>query len=191
MTKEELKARVHEALRARRADIKAVAENIFAEPELGFKETKTSAKVQKEFEKLGLSFETGWGITGVKARMKGRKSLKTVALLGELDAIVCREHPHADPTTGAAHCCGHFIQIANMLAVGMAFKDAGIMNELDGDLVLFAVPAEEYVEIDYRNKLRESGKLRYLGGKQQLIAEGAFETILIPSINQLGGSSSL
>ena len=76
MTKEELKARVHEALRARRADIKAVAENIFAEPELGFKETKTSAKVQKEFEKLGLSFETGWGITGVKARMKGRKSLK-------------------------------------------------------------------------------------------------------------------
>ena len=177
MTKEELKARVHEALRARRADIKAVAENIFAEPELGFKETKTSAKVQKEFEKLGLSFETGWGITGVKARMKGRKSLKTVALLGELDAIVCREHPHADPTTGAAHCCGHFIQIANMLAVGMAFKDAGIMNELDGDLVLFAVPAEEYVEIDYRNKLRESGKLRYLGGKQQLIAEGAFDDV--------------
>ena len=100
-----------------------------------------------------------------------------VELLGELDAIICRDHPHADPKTGAAHCCGHHVQLANMLAVGMAFKDAGIMDELDGDLMLFAVPAEEYVEIDFRNGLREKGDLRYLGGKQQLIAEGAFDGI--------------
>ena len=177
MTKEELKQRVCEAIRKRRADIEGIAQNIFSEPELGFKEQKTSKKVQKAFEEMGLACETGWGITGVKTRVKGRKSLKTVALLGELDAIVCREHPHADPVTGAAHCCGHHIQIANLLAVAWAFKDAGIMNELDGDVVFFAVPAEEYVEIDYRNKLREAGKLRYLGGKQQLIAEGAFDDI--------------
>lgn len=177
MTKEELKRRVCEAIRARRADIKAVAESVFAEPELGFKETKTSEKIRAQFEKLGLPCETGWGLTGVRARMKGRKSRKTVALLGELDAIVCREHPQADPKTGAAHCCGHHVQLANLVAVGMAFKDAGIMNELDGDLVLFAVPAEEYVEIDFRNGLRSDGKLRYLGGKQQLIAEGAFDGI--------------
>lgn len=177
MTKEELKRRVCEAIRARRADIKAVAESVFAEPELGFKETKTSEKIRAQFEKLGLTCETGWGLTGVRACMKGRKSRKTVALLGELDAIVCREHPQADPKTGAAHCCGHHVQLANLVAVGMAFKDAGIMNELDGDLVLFAVPAEEYVEIDFRNGLRSDGKLRYLGGKQQLIAEGAFDGI--------------
>ena len=177
MSKEDLKRRVCEAIRARRADIKAVAESVFAEPELGFKETKTSDKIKAEFEKLGLTCETGWGITGVRARMKGKKSKKTVALLGELDAIICRDHPHADPKTGAAHCCGHHVQLANMLAVGMAFKDAGIMDELDGDLMLFAVPAEEYVEIDFRNGLREKGDLRYLGGKQQLIAEGAFDGI--------------
>lgn len=177
MSKEDLKRRVCEAIRARRADIKAVAESVFAEPELGFKETKTSDKIKAEFEKLGLLCETGWGITGVRARMKGKKSKKTVALLGELDAIICRDHPHADPKTGAAHCCGHHVQLANMLAVGMAFKDAGIMDELDGDLMLFAVPAEEYVEIDFRNGLREKGDLRYLGGKQQLIAEGAFDGI--------------
>ncbi len=177
MTKEELKQRVCEAIRKRRADIEGIAQNIFSEPELGFKEQKTSKKVQQAFKAMGLTCETGWGITGVKTRVKGRKSLKTVALLGELDAIVCREHPHADPVTGAAHCCGHHIQIANLLAVAWAFKDAGIMNELDGDVVFFAVPAEEYVEIDYRSKLREAGKLRYLGGKQQLIAEGAFDDI--------------
>ena len=140
MSKEDLKRRVCEAIRARRADIKAVAESVFAEPELGFKETKTSDKIKAEFEKLGLTCETGWGITGVRAR-------------------------------------GHHVQLANMLAVGMAFKDAGIMDELDGDLMLFAVPAEEYVEIDFRNGLRGKGDLRYLGGKQQLIAEGAFDGI--------------
>ena len=43
--------------------------------------------------------------------------------------------------------------------------------------VLFAVPAEEMIEIDYRNKLREQGKLKYMGGKQQLIYEGAFDDI--------------
>jgi hypothetical protein len=79
MSKEDLKRRVCEAIRARRADIKAVAESVFAEPELGFKETKTSDKIKAEFEKLGLTCETGWGITGVRARMKGKKSKKTVA----------------------------------------------------------------------------------------------------------------
>ena len=88
MSKEDLKRRVCEAIRARRADIKAVAESVFAEPELGFKETKTSDKIKAEFEKLGLTCETGWGITGVRARMKGKKSKKTVALLGELDATI-------------------------------------------------------------------------------------------------------
>ena len=55
MSKEDLKRRVCEAIRARRADIKAVAESVFAEPELGFKETKTSDKIKAEFEKLGLT----------------------------------------------------------------------------------------------------------------------------------------
>ena len=40
-----------------------------------------------------------------------------------------------------------------------------------------AVPAEEYVEIAYRLKLREEGKLHYLGGKQELIYTGAFDDI--------------
>ena len=176
MSKEDLKRRVCEAIRARRADIKAVAESVFAEPELGFKETKTSDKIKAEFEKLGLTCETGWGITGVRARMKGKKSKKTVALLGELDAITAATILMPIPRPGRrmlrsprAAC-----QYARRR---LAFKDAGIMDELDGDLMLFAVPAEEYVEIDFRNGLREKGDLRYLGGKQQLIAEGAFDGI--------------
>ena len=177
MNKAQLKEAVCQAIESRFDDINRLSEDIFAEPELGFKEQKTSAKVKAAFEKLGLSYTDGWGITGVKARVKGSKNKKTVALLGELDAIVCRDHPNSDPVTGAAHCCGHNVQIANLLAVAMAFKDADIMKYLDGDVVFFAVPAEEYVEIDYRNQLREQGKLRYLGGKAEIIAEGGFDDV--------------
>lgn len=177
MTKEELKARVREAIRANAGKTRELAMSIFAEPELGFKEVKTSAKVKAAFDELGLTHEDGLALTGVKARMKGRTSRRTVALLGELDAIVCRNHPGSDKVTGAAHCCGHNIQIANLLAVARAMKETGAMAELGGDLVLFAVPAEEYVEIDYRGGLRREGKLKFLGGKQQLIAEGAFDDV--------------
>lgn len=177
MNKQELKNKVYAAIDNRFADIEAFGENIFKEPELGFKENLTQAKVRQALEDLDLQCECGAALTGVKARMKGKDCRKTVALLGELDAIVCREHPQSNPLTGAAHCCGHNVQLANLLGVAMAMKDAQAMQYLDGDIVFFAVPAEEYVEIDYRNKLKEAGQLRYLGGKAQLIAEGAFDDI--------------
>ena len=177
MNKQELKNKVYAAIDNRFADIEAFGENIFKEPELGFKENLTQAKVRQALEGLDLQCECGAALTGVKARMKGKDCRKTVALLGELDAIVCREHPQSNPLTGAAHCCGHNVQLANLLGVAMAMKDAQAMQYLDGDIVFFAVPAEEYVEIDHRNKLKEAGQLRYLGGKAQLIAEGAFDDI--------------
>lgn len=175
MDKATIKQKVCEAIAAHRADIEAIANAILAEPELGFKEVKTAKKVQDALAKLGLEFTTEHGLTGVKARMKGRTSKRTIAMLAELDAIVCRNHKNADPVTGAAHCCGHNIQIANMIAVAYGLRE--VMDELDGDVVLFAVPAEEYVEIDWRNAQRDANRLKYLGGKQQLIAEGAFDDI--------------
>lgn len=175
MDKATIKQKVCEAIAAHRADIEAIANAILAEPELGFKEIKTAKKVQDALAKLGLEFTTEHGLTGVKARMKGRTSKRTIAMLAELDAIVCRNHKNADPVTGAAHCCGHNIQIANMIAVAYGLRE--VMDELDGDVVLFAVPAEEYVEIDWRNAQRDANRLKYLGGKQQLIAEGAFDDI--------------
>ena len=94
MNKAQLKELVCQAIDARYDDIEKVAMDIFAEPELGFKEQKTSAKVKAVFDQLGMNYSDGWGITGVKARVKGRQSKKTIALLGELDAIICRDHPN-------------------------------------------------------------------------------------------------
>ena len=54
MNKEELKARVCEVIRRRNPDIVRLGHAIFAEPELGFKEQKTSAKVRTAFDALCL-----------------------------------------------------------------------------------------------------------------------------------------
>lgn len=177
LTKEEVKQRVCDAIVAGQDRLRTLAGAIMDEPELGYKEHKTSQKVQDMFTELGIPFTTGHAITGVKGRLQGGKSKKTVAMIGELDAIVCHRHPKADPLTGAAHCCGHNVQIANLFAVAMGLQAEGVMEALSGDVVLFAVPAEEMIEVDYRNTLREKGRIKYLGGKQQLIYEGAFDDI--------------
>ncbi|WP_127166870.1 amidohydrolase [Veillonella sp. CHU732] len=177
LTKEEVKQRVCNAIVAGQERLRVLASAIMDEPELGYKEHKTSQKVQDMFTELGIPFTTGHAITGVKGRLQGGKSKKTVAMIGELDAIVCHRHPKADPMTGAAHCCGHNVQIANLFAVAMGLQAEGVMEALGGDVVLFAVPAEEMIEVDYRNTLREKGTIKYLGGKQQLIYEGAFDDI--------------
>ena len=146
MDKAAIKQKVCEAIAAHRADIEAISEAILAEPELGFKEVKTSRKVQEALERLGIEFTAGHGITGVKARMKGRNSKRTVAMLAELDAIVCRNHRNADPVTGAAHCCGHNIQIANMIAVACGLLFAGIIQPGMGlDLSTEGLQAKEVV----------------------------------------------
>ena len=178
MTKEELKKKVCDAIANRKADIKSIAEAIWSEPELGYKEHKTAKKVEDAFEKLGVPFKNKLALTGVKGRLKGGKGSKySVAVIGELDAIICADHPAADETSGAAHCCGHNAQIANMMAVTMGLIDSGAMEFLAGDVVPFAVPAEEYVEITYRNRLIEEGKIKYIGGKPELIARGDFDDV--------------
>lgn len=42
---------------------------------------------------------------------------------------------------------------------------------------MLAVPAEEYLEIEYRNTLREKGEIAFFGGKQEFIRLGALGDI--------------
>src|SRR5262249_59647502 len=112
----------------------------------------------------------GLAIAGVKARLRGRSRGPTVAVLGELDSLIVAEHPFADPSTHAAHACGHHAQVASMIGAGMGLQ--AIMDELDGDVVLFAVPAEEYIEVEWRMGLPEQKKVGFLVGKAELIPVG-------------------
>ena len=44
-------------------------------------------------------------------------------------------------------------------------------------MVFYAFPSEEYGEIEFKNKLKEEGKIRYGGGKSELIRIGGFDDI--------------
>ncbi len=177
MDKELLKQKVCAAIDAHADKIKAICASINDEPELGFKEVKTAAKVAAFMRDLGLEPQTGLAINGVKARAKSGKPGPTAAVLGELDAVGCPTNPKADPATGAAHACGHNMQISTMLGAACGIMKSGILEELAGDVVFFAVPAEEYIELAYRKKLVEAGKIHFLSGKGELIYEGAFDDI--------------
>ena len=174
---EEMKKKICAVIDANESKIVSYAKDVAKEPELGFKETKTAAKVAAVFEELEIEYQAGLAITGVKGRIKGGKKDPTVAILGELDAIGCPDSPAADPLTGAAHACGHNLQTAAMLGAAYGLVQSGVMSELAGDVVFFGVPAEEYVELAYRKKLIEEGKLHFLHGKGELIYRGEFDDV--------------
>ena len=176
-TKEELKHAVCEAIDRRGDRIIGLGESIMDQPELGFKERRTAQKVGEVFAELGLEHQDGLALTGVKARLEGRPSGPTLALMGELDALIVPDHPRADATTGAAHACGHNAQIAGLVGAAYGLVEAGVAAELSGAVAFFAVPAEEYVEIDYRLELVHAGKTTFLGGKPELVELGHFDDV--------------
>lgn len=176
-TREELKQRVIEAIEKRSGELLEIGETILRQPELGFKEVRTAALVEEKFRSLGLSSRKGLALTGVAADLPAKGGKMHLAIMGELDSILIPSHPYADPQTGAAHACGHNAQITGMLGAGMGLLDSGVMEELDGEVSLMAVPAEELVELEYRNKLRQEGKLVFLAGKQEFIRLGILDGV--------------
>ena len=114
-TTTELKRRACAAIDASRDQIIGLGEEIMRNPETGFREFKTEAKVVETMEGLGLSVSRGLAVTGAKAMLKSNNSGPTLALIGELDSLCIPDHPFADKQTGAAHACGHNAQIAGCL----------------------------------------------------------------------------
>ncbi|MFC7204435.1 amidohydrolase [Haloferax namakaokahaiae] len=176
----ELKARVCDAIDARADDIIEFAKDVQSEPELGYKEVETTKKVVSLFESLDLDVETELAITGARARVGGENGDDgddsddefVAAVLGELDALVNPDHPLADPETGAVHACGHNAQLAHLVGTAFGLVEGDAIDSLDAAVEFVAVPAEEYLDLDYRRSLVESGDIEFFGGKQELIRRG-------------------
>src|SRR5947209_17292218 len=154
-----LKAAVRRAIDAQQEVIEQIARDVFAAPEVGFREVKTAQLVAEWLTRLGLSCETRLGVTGVKAVLQGGAPGPTVAILRELDSLLVWEHAQHDPITGAAHACGHNAQVAAMIGVCMGLVESGAMSQLAGNVAFMAVPAEEFIEIEDRLRMRSEGQL--------------------------------
>jgi amidohydrolase len=176
-TKDDLKRRICDIIDRRRSKIEKIADTILKTPELGFKEVRTARLVSDIMTEFHVPHQTELAITGVKGLLKGETSGPTMALLGELDSLVVPGHPMADSETCAAHACGHNGQIAALMGAMMGLVETNALESLAGNIVLFAVPAEEYVEVEYRTGLVAEKKLGLLGGKPELVRLGHFDDI--------------
>ena len=175
MNKTQLKEMACAAIDANRKQIIAFGQAREACPELGYAEHLTAAATKAELTNIGVTDIQSVALTGLKGWMRGKQNNATVMLIGELDAVISPEHPLADKTTGAAHACGHAAQLA--VLTGSAHGIAAVKDYLHGDVCFTAAPAEEFVQIEERQALRKEGKIRALGGKQEMILRGDFDDI--------------
>lgn len=150
---------------------------IWRHPETGYKEFETSAYMEDIFKKLGYDLVTADGITGFYTVLDTGKPGPEILILAELDSIICPEHRDANPKTGAVHSCGHNAQCASLVGIAAALKEPGILKKLCGKIRLCAVPAEELLEIEYRTKLKNEGKIKYFGGKTEFLSRGYFDGV--------------
>lgn len=150
---------------------------LWANPETGYKEWKTSKYMEDRFEEMGYTLTKAKDITGFYTQIDTGRAGPEVLILAELDSVICPTHKDADPTTGAVHACGHHAQCATLLGIAGALKDEKVLSALCGKIRLCAVPAEELLEMEYRTALMKEGKIKYYGGKSEFLSRGYFDGV--------------
>ncbi|MDR0880454.1 MAG: amidohydrolase [Clostridioides sp.] len=177
MNKEQVKELVIKAIDENKEKIVEISHKIYNNPEFGYKEFKTTDSVAAFLEKeLDLDVDKNIAVTGCKATANGAKQGPHIAILGELDAISCKDHKDANEI-GASHTCGHNNQIAGMLGAALGLVKSGALDSLDGKVTFIATPAEEFIELEYRQQLKANGEITFFGGKQELIKKGYFDDV--------------
>ena len=173
----DLKQKAQAAIEDRAEWLINIAKAILNNPEPGFHEWQTSKFVSEKLSELGVAHESGIALTGLKGYIKGGKPGPTIAIIGELDSLRVLEHQFANPETGAAHACGHHCQIGMMLGAAVGLMVPEVIESLAGNIALIAMPAEEFIDVEYRWNLHKEGKLGFMAGKQEFIRLGAFDDV--------------
>ncbi len=182
---EEVRAAVYNAVEEAGAELIAIGEHIWKNPEPGYREVKTSAFLAEKLRALGLEVRTGLAVTGFRADIDTGRPGPTVAFLGEMDCLILPNHPESDPVTGAVHACGHNCSATTLVGVATGLLKSGVLDSLCGKIALIATPAEEMIEMAYRKKLFEEGKICSISGKSQLICEGVFDDVDVAFMNHI------
>jgi len=163
------------------AKIKQLAESIFDEvvsirrhlhknPELSFKEHKTSAYIKSVLSAWNIPFTEDIADTGIVVLLKGNNSSsKTIALRADFDALPIVEENEVDycsVNNGVMHACGHDAHTASLLGAINILN--ALKTEWEGSLKFIFQPAEEMLP----------------GGAQQMIKEGVLEN---PKVEKMLG----
>lgn len=166
-----------DAVEANKDLILEVERHIWNNPEIGYKEWKTSRYMQEQFEKLGYTVKCAGDIPGFTAELDTGRPGPTIAILAELDSLICKDHPDCDPKTYAVHACGHNAQSAYLVGCAAALKMPGVLDGLCGSIRFISVPAEETIDMEFRNSLIKKGIIHYLAGKIEFLYRGLLDGI--------------
>ena len=173
-----IEQRILQLIESHSKDIIEVGRDVYRNAELGYKEHRTSALIREKLESLGIVCGENLAVTGFKGYLKPKDAGSPVlAVIGEMDGLPISNHICANPETGASHCCGHNAHMAALTGAAIALSDPQVKEALGGNIVFMAVPAEEYVDMEFRMELQKKGVICYGGGKSELIRIGAFDDV--------------
>jgi amidohydrolase len=127
-----LKQQVVERVDALQNDLWEIVSELYANPEVAFKEYQSSELLSRFLEKHGFEVKQQVGIleTAFQATLNGRGDRPVIAFLAEYDAL-----------PGIGHACGHNLIAAAALGAGIG--TASILDQLSGQIRVIGTPAEE------------------------------------------------
>ncbi len=169
-------------------EILAAERWLWQHPQTGYTEWQAHEYLKEKFEALGYELTPAGDIPGFIADVDTGRPGPKVVIFGELDALEQKGHPCA--VDGMAHSCGHNAQGAALLGIAMALKAPGALDGLCGSIRLCAVPAEEMIQLSFREELRKKGTIRYMGGKPEFMARGLLDGVDIAMMVHAAGGDT-
>lgn len=166
---------IAQAVEKHRAMILEAERWLWAHPQTGYTEWEAHQYLKERFEALGYSLTLAGDIPGFYTDVDTGRPGPKLCIMGELDALDIANHPES--VNGMTHCCGHHGQGAALLGMAAALKEPGALEGMSGSIRLMAVPAEEMIQLAFREQLRQKGVIRYLGGKVEFMARGYFDGV--------------
>ncbi len=155
-----LKDKIQQLASAIHADVIKNRRHLHANPELSFREYKTSEFVKSQLDSLGIEWQA-MASTGIVALIKGYKpSEEVVALRGDMDALPINEANEVEyksKNAGVMHACGHDVHTSSLLGTAKILQK--IKSEFAGTVKFIFQPAEEKLP----------------GGASMMIKEGVLE----------------
>ncbi|WP_120500784.1 amidohydrolase [Roseovarius sp. EL26] len=111
------------------------------DPELGFQEERTKAKVASILRELGLEVHEGAGVIGI---LKAGNGNRAIGLRADMDALPIHEistHDYVSNNPGVMHACGHDGHTTMLLGAAETLSKS---PNFDGTVVFIFQPNEEH-----------------------------------------------
>ena len=112
-------------------------------PEVSNREVKTSEKIAKHLESLGIKVKRNVGVHGVVGILEGKSKGKVVALRADMDALPITENnnlPFQSVNEGVMHACGHDGHMSILMATAEILSKN---NDFQGTVKFIFQGAEE------------------------------------------------